>query len=211
MALALALASPGGTAGSALPAGTYRYVYYDGTRRVVTTTVVIERNDGTLTVKESSDAQGTSIDTSRKLDPATFTTLAYAVTTPGANETVGVSGTSATYRHLSKTTVLHAPAAGPSIVFAFFLGGFATLPAMIHTATVKTFNVYCICPYSGFDAKPSKIVPATEPRPAGVSPADAEAAFSIDGGVATIWYDPLTFVLHRLDLPGSKIRIVIQP
>jgi hypothetical protein len=81
---------------------------------------------------------------------------------------------------------------------------------MINATVAKSFNVYCIC-FTGFDVKTSASVPATAPHPAGVAASDAQAAFALDDGVMTFWYDPVTLVLHELDVPKGHFRIVLQP
>ena len=162
-----------------------------------------------MTIAESTSVQGTQIDTKRTIDPATFTTLAYAVTTAGPNETIDLSANSAAYHYKGKTTQLDAPAAAHRSSSISSSAG-SQRSALMHATTAKAFNVFCICPFTGFEVKASAIVPATEPRPAGVPATDAEAAFDLDDGIATIWYDPATFVLHELDVPSAKIRIVIQ-
>jgi hypothetical protein len=192
-----------------LPSGTYNYVIWVDGKPSGKSSIRIARAGGVLTVTESATLPDDTIDTVRTLDPATFSTLTYTSTSAGASDTIDIHGKSATWKSPLQTKNADQAIDGPSMVFDFLAGEYAAVPAMANATRAKAFNVYCIC-FTGFDVKVSTSVPATGSRPDGVSPSDAHIAFTLDDGVMTFWYDPVTFVLHELDVPKAHFRIVLQ-
>jgi len=182
-------------------------LYSDG-RPSGVSTIVVTRHNGTIRIAERTTLQGDVIDTTRTIDPSSFTTLDYAIGDHGWHAGIVISGETATYRGGAKATTLAAATTGPSIVFDFLVGEYVAIPAMIQAATTAAFNVYCVC-FSGFEVKTSQITPAITQRPAGIPGTDAAAAFVLDDGTATLWYDPVSFVLRELDVPKARIRIVL--
>ena len=207
-AAALTFASSDVASSAVLPPGTYHYTLYSDGKPAGKSTIVVKRLDGSLRIAETTTLQGDRIDTTRTIDPSTFSTIDYVLGAQGAQERIEIGGKGATNRSGANSKTLAPATPGPAIVFDFFVGEYVALPAMIHTATARAFNVYCLCFY-GFEVKTSAIVPATASRPAGVPATAAEAAFDLDDATCTLWYDPVTFVLFELDVPKPRIRIVL--
>ena len=207
---AVALASSAAAPGAVLPSGTYAYEIYSDGKPVAKSTIVIHNENGSLQITEATILQGDPVASTRTIDPATFATLKYTITVQGTEDTIDIPSNAATWRRASGDKTVPQAVAGPSIVFDFFAGPYAAIPAMLHATAAKAFNVYCIC-FTGFDVKPAPIVSATAAAPAGVSKTDVSAAFEFDDAVVTLWYDPVTFVLHAMDAPKAHFRIVLLP
>jgi hypothetical protein len=183
---AVVLASSAGTPSAVLPSGTYSYEIYSEGKPVAESTIVIHNETGSLQITEATLLQG---------DPVA--------------STIDIPSSAAIWRHGSESQTLPQAVAGPSIVFDFFAGPYAAIPAMLHATAAKAFNVYCLC-FTGFDVKPAPIVTATTAAPASPK-TDVSAAFEFDDAVVTLWYDPVTFVLRAMDAPKAQFRIVLQP
>jgi hypothetical protein len=207
---AVVLASSAGAPSAVLPSGTYSYEIYSEGKPVAKSTIVIHNVNGSLQITEATTIQDDPVATTRTIDPATFSTLQYVMTSEGSQDTIDIPANAAIWRKAAGDKTLSQVVAGPSIVFDFFAGPYAAIPAMLHATSAKAFNVYCIC-FTGFDVKPGTIAPATAAPPAGVPPKDVSAAFEFDDAVVTLWYDPVTFVLYAIDAPKAQFRIVQQP
>ncbi len=207
IALAAALAPP--AADAVLASGTYRYAIYSDNEPAGISTIVVTRKNGSIQIAERTSLQGEPINTTRTIDPSTFATLDYVVGTQGNEESIEISGKSATHHAGGKATTLSQATDGPSIVFDYLVGEYVALPAMIRAETTPAFNAYCVC-IAGFEVKPSALVPATAARPTGIPSGDAAVAFVLDDETATLWYDPVTLVTAELDVPGPKFKIVLE-
>ncbi len=174
-----------------------------------TSTISISRAGGLVKITEDAIVSDSPINTLRTLDPLTFSTLSYVVTTPGADERVDITDAGATHREDAKTTTFPRAVAGPSIALDFLAGPYVALPAMLGATTAGAFNAYCPC-FTGFIVTPATVVHPTEARPKDVPSSDAGAAIVLDGDAVTFWYDPGTFVLRELDVPSTRIKIVLQ-
>jgi hypothetical protein len=194
-----------------LPSGVYRYAFYLEEKQTATSVITVTRSNGALLITESTTAQDEPATTIRTLDPVTFTTRRYELVTKGPAATADVTATNATYRQGGDKppTTVAAKVGGPAIIFDFFAGAFIGLPAMVHGMHGSEFNAYCDC-FTGFDVKPATIVRTPAPRPPNVPATDAVAAFNLDDAVATVWYEPTTFVLRELDVPKPKLKIILQ-
>ena len=209
LSIAFAALTSGGASPAILPVGTHHYGIYDDGKRGGTSTIVVTRDKGSLRLTETMAFKDESapMQTTRMLDPETFTTLRYAVGGPGAHESVDVAPESATYHNGTSDTRLEAATAGPSAVGDYLVGVYVALPAMIHATTASAFSMYCIC-FGGFQVKSNVLVKATAARPAGAPAGDASLAFRSDDETVTLWYDPVSFVLHEMDVPDARIKIV---
>ncbi|MGC1379855.1 MAG: hypothetical protein WA814_02385 [Candidatus Baltobacteraceae bacterium] len=186
-----------------LPSGTYRYAVHSDGKTTATSTVTIAHDAMSVTVTETVDLQGETYRTTRRLDPATFSTISWS----GPDDAVTIGSKSATYRSTKTTTTLAAPVDGPAAVFDFLVAEFSTMPAMLHATGARQYNEYCVC-IGGFQAKAISVVTATAPRPATVQPSDVAIALNAEGETATLWYDPQMFVLRELDFPRDRISYV---
>jgi hypothetical protein len=195
---------------TALPSGTYHYTIYSDGKAAGKSTIVVSRSDGSIRVVENTALSGDPIQTQRTLDPFSFSTLTYSVTSQGSTDTIDIPGAQGTWKSGTQTKTLPQATHGPSMIFDFLTAEYIALPAMLRAGEATTFNVYCVC-FDGFEVKPAAFVPGTAPRPAGVTATDAVASFDFDDGISHMWYDPSTFVLHELDVPKPRIKIVMQP
>jgi hypothetical protein len=207
---AVALAAAGGPPGGVLPSGTYAYEIFSEGKPVAKSTIVIHNENGSLLITEATALQGDPVATTRTIDPSTFATLKWVMTTQGAEDTIEIASSAGVWRNGPQSKKLPQAVTGPSIVFDFFAGAYPLIPAMLHATGAKAFNVYCLC-FTGFDVEPAAVVSATAAAPAGVPKTDASAAFEYDDAVVTLWYDPVTFILHAMDAPKAQFRIVLQP
>ncbi len=194
---------------TALPSGTYQCTTYDQGNAVGHSSIDVTQVNGSVQIAESTSLSDEPIESTRLLDPSTFSTLAYTMTSQGASDTMDINAKAATQRDGANAKTLTPATVGPSIVFDFLVVEYVAMPAMIHAATNSAFNVYCVCFY-GFEVKPAAIVPATAPRPSAVPVTDSAAAFDFDDGIITLWYDPASFVLRELDNPKARFRTVLD-
>lgn len=199
------------TAPAVLPSGTYRYAVFADGKKTATSTVIVTHDSAAITVREtiafeesSAEQQPTS---TRTLDPTTFATQSWKRSAGAETETITVEPTRATLRSGSKSTTLAAPGAGPAAVFDFFVGEFATLPAMIHATSATHYTEYCAC-MDNFDVVSIAVGPASSPRPPEVLAADIAIGLTAKASTATLWYDPQTFILRRLDFPKDHIAYI---
>jgi hypothetical protein len=190
-----------------VPSGTYHYAVYSDGKVTASSTVVIVHETSSVTVKETIDLHGETVQTTRRLDPLTFATLFWSGYDDAHPDTITVASKSATYRHGGTTTTLAAQTDAPAAVFDFFVAEFSTLPAMIRMTVAARYNEYCVC-IGGFEAKAISTAPASAPRPTVARPDDAAIALAAEGETATLWYDPKTFILRELDFPHERISYV---
>jgi hypothetical protein len=207
--VAAALTLAAAAAPTVLPSGIYNYAIFDSGKPVGTSAISISRSGGSIRVAEDATLPDDRMETVRTLDPATFATQAYRVTTQGVTETLDVTERDATWHGTRKSETRARAADGPAVVFDFLTGMYAALPAMLDATRAKTFNVYCACFY-GFEAKAARVSSATEARPDGVPPEDAVVACDFDDGTIFVWYDPATFVARYVDVPKARFRFVLQ-
>jgi len=210
LAGALALAAGDAQTSAALPSGLYRYTMFEDGKAVALSVISVTRTETAVQIMESTTLSGDAVTTIRTFDPATFTTLRYETVALNAKSVVQVTPANATLTNAAKaTTTVVAKTAGPAMVFDYSAGPYIAMPAMLNATKASAMNIYCEC-FEGFDVKVATVVPVTMTRPSKVPARDQAAAFSLDDGIATLWYDPGTFILHQMDVPKVKISIVLQ-
>lgn len=199
------------TAPAVLPSGTYRYAVFADGKKTATSTVIVAHDPTVITVRETialeENSQEQQPTTTRTLDPATFATQSWERSGDDESSTITIEPMRATLRYGSKSKTLAAPAAGPAAVFDFFVGEFATLPAMLHATSATHYTEYCACG-DNFDVDSIAVVAASSPRPPEVLAGDAGIGLTARGATATLWYDPQTFILRRLDFPKDHITYI---
>lgn len=199
------------TAPAVLPSGTYRYAVFADGKQTATSTVIVTRDAAAITVHESIAFEESGAEqeptSTRTLDPATFATRSWQRSAGDESDTITVEPMRATVHSRSKSTTLEAPGAGPAAVFDFFVGEFATLPAMIHANSATHYTEYCAC-LDDFDVQSIAVGSVSSARPPRVLAGDEAIGLTAKNATATLWYDPQTFILRRLDFPKDKISYI---
>ncbi|MGC1380361.1 MAG: alpha/beta fold hydrolase [Candidatus Baltobacteraceae bacterium] len=205
-AAAIAAASP--ESQRAFPDGTYRYEMRLGGRPIGSSTMVVSRSGGILTVGESASLAGAALVTQRTIEEPAFSTISYR-TNAGGPVVVTVLGNEARLTHGESSTKISAAPSAPFFVSDNMAAGFAQIPATLHATGEQQLTMACVC--GTFLALPVHVLAGQDAaRPAGVPARDAVVAVSMEGATATLWYDPQTYVLDRLDLPSQAFAIVLQ-
>ena len=205
--LAVATSAPSPAPGL-LPTGTYQYQTTLGSQRVGSSTIVVSRSGGNVEVAESGGLLGQGLVSRRTLTAASFSTSSYAADADGKHLVVSFSGNEATLTVSGRSVTIAAPSNAPFLLSDNMAAGFALLPATLHVTGAKELTLACVC--GGFAALPVTVADETPERPAGVPAGDAVLAVRMQGVVATLWYNPATFVLDRFDLPSQQLSLVLQ-
>ena len=202
-----AIAASGIAAATQIPQGTYRYVMSAGGSAIGSSTIVVERGGGTVSIGESATMGGTSLISHRSLDATTFATLAYQADARGKHLVASFEGNSATLAQGSASASITAAPGAPFFVNDNMVAGFAQIPATLQATGAKQLTLACVC--AGFVSVAANVLQGTAPtRPAGVPADDDVVTISMEGTAASLWFDPKTAVLDRLDLPSQQFTIV---
>ena len=198
-----------GGAAAQIPQGTYRYAMSAGGSTIGSSTIVVERSGGTVSIGESATMGGTSLVSHRSLDATTFATLAYQADASGKHLVASFEGNSATLAQGTASASITAAPGAPFFVNDNMVAGFAQVPATLEVTAAKQLTLACVC--AGFVSVLANVLQAAAPaRPAGVPADDDVVTISMEGAVASLWFDPKTAVLDRLDLPSQQFTIVRQ-
>ena len=198
-----------GAAAAQIPQGTYRYAMSAGGSTIGSSTIVVERSGGTVSIGESATMGGTSLVSHRSLDATTFATLAYQADASGKHLVASFEGNSATLAQGTASASIAAAPGAPFFVNDNMVAGFAQVPATLEVTAAKQLTLACVC--AGFVSVLANVLQAAAPaRPAGVPADDDVVTISMEGAVASLWFDPKTAVLDRLDLPSQQFTIVRQ-
>lgn len=194
--VAIAAAQPGT---QILPEGTYRYGITIGGNSVGTSTIVIRRDGGVIAIGESASVAGTTLVSHRKIDEASFATLAYTVDFGRKHAAVAVSGNAATVTQDGVSTRFPATPDAPFVVGDNRVAGFAVMPAMLHVTGAKKLTLACVC--GGAFA----VIPVTVVRNR-----DGVVTTSMEGTPVVLNYDPRTYVLGRADVPSQEASMILR-
>ncbi len=189
-----------------LPDGTYRYSLSAGDRALGSSTIVIRRAPGTLTISESASVAGTVASTVHVFDLPALAASSFLVTSSGAHAAVTIDGTTATIVQGATSQKISAETGKPFVIFDNLVASFAQMPAALHGAT--SFTLACVC--SGkFLAVPGTVVESAAARPASVPAGDTLMAIAVAGVTTVIWYDPHTLVVDRAEVPAQSLVIAL--
>lgn len=194
--VAIAPAQPGT---KILPEGTYRYGITIGGNSVGTSTIVIRRDGGVIAIGESASVAGTTLVSNRKIDEASFATLAYTVDFGRKHAAVAVLRNAATVTQDGVSTRFPAPPDAPFVVGDNRVAGFAVMPAMLHVTGAKKLTLACVC--GGAFA----VIPVTVVRNR-----DGVVTTSMEGTSVVLNYDPRTYVLGRADVPSQEGSMILR-
>ena len=206
-----ALAGASAPPAAILAPGTYRFEVHSQGKTTGRSTVTIARDGDGVTVTESLLLLNgnTTVKSTRRLDPATYSTKSWLEQTADSTDIVEVTAKNASYHYEGSTTTADAPVPGaPATVYDFFPGGFAAVPAMIRATGVKKYNEYCACGAFGARAVEIVALPNDIARPAGVLAGDLAISIRVGPDTANLWYDPKTNVLREVDFGKGKLSYV---
>ncbi len=183
------------------PDGTYAYSLVQNGRAMGTSEVVFKTQWPTLTVQERATIGSLQVTTNTSLDAATLRELSYDGFSPQQGSfAVSFAGDVATLHSGSVMLPLKAVAGSPTLVVGDGLvSSYAILPALVHATGVKSFTLAAL---NGAKALPVMVGTAT-----GKYAGDAGMTVTFGGATATLWYDPATYVLDRVDNPTSGVQI----
>ena len=220
---AVVAAGPSGTVTPAAPAasampplGTYTYSVQRSGSELGTSTVTIQRADIGLTVHEDQTLQGgysykiDEIFDASTLAPRAYTGV-YGLGTSSTTVRVAVdaSGATVTFDATSGTAPFPNPRGVKQTYIAegTLMSGYVLLPAQLHATKASQFAlvsprsvVQMICTV---DPHPSATRPVGVPANDVVLSITAKQSFDV-------WYDPATFVVHALSVPGQQVLITFK-
>ncbi len=182
-----------------LPEGTYRYDVTIGGNSVGTSTIVIRHAGGVIAIGESASVAGATLVSNRKIDEASFATLAYTVDFGHKHAAVAVLGNAATVIQDGVSTKFSAPPDAPFVVGDNRVAGFAVMPATLHGTGAKKLTLACVCG-GGFMVIPVIVA----------SNRDGVVTTSIEGTSVVLHYDPRTYVLGRADVPSQEASMILR-
>ncbi len=196
-------------AGGMLPNGTYHYEIRLGSGAIGSSTILVRRAAGSVEIDENGELLGQSLASRRSLAATTLRTLSYSGEAGGKHFNVSIEGDQASL--LAGTLIKRISAApdAPWVVNENMVAGFAQMPAMVQEMGEKRFTLACICG-GGFSAVPVVATAAAMVRPVDVPDGDASATLMMAGVGATLWFDPHTYVLDRLEIPSKSFSVVLQ-
>ncbi|MBV9719166.1 MAG: alpha/beta fold hydrolase [Candidatus Eremiobacteraeota bacterium] len=182
----------------ALPDGTYRYdVTVDG-RSVGESTIVIQRNGGTITMGESASVGGVALVSHRTLDESTFATLGYVVDIGATHAGVTFLGNQATLTQAGAHARIFAAPGAPFFVNDNMVGGFAQVPATLHASSTNKLTLACVA-CGGFVAI----------RLDATNESSGNVTLRIKGIAVALHFDPHTYVLARADVPAQHATFTL--
>ncbi|MBV8726765.1 MAG: hypothetical protein JO233_03185 [Candidatus Eremiobacteraeota bacterium] len=186
-----------------LPNGIYTYGILERGKQLATSTIVVSRVNGALTIEEHASPMEPGEKTLRTLDPSTLVTRSYTTGVPERTvATVTVSGNNAVLQDGTSTTRFVAGRGAPFAVSDLVVGFWFHLPATLHAAHARTLTLISL----GFATKvgPLTASAGTAVRPSRAPKHDAAISVTGDGATGTLWYDPQTFVLDEFDVPTRQ-------
>ena len=205
---ALAVAPSCAGAATILPNGTYVYEIAENGKGEATSTIVVARTPGEIVVTEHSSPMEAGEITRRSYDAATLAAHTFDNAVDGhAYTTVNVDGTTAVLVQGGRKSTLTAPAGAPFAVFDANVSSVFQLPAMLHALPAHRLTL------ANLSLRTSTMelsaVPATAPPPARVPAGDAGIEVRLDEKPATLWYDPVSYVLDEFDVPAQRMSFVL--
>jgi hypothetical protein len=202
-AAVMLLTGAGRSEAKPLPDGLYHYVVIDSGKPAGTSTIHVSRSNDAIVIEERASPMEEGESSRRELDPATFAVRSYR---DGSAQlpfvTLTIDGESATLRRGTSTATLQALPGAPFVVFDYYVGSFFGLAAVLHAAQPSTMSFLDV---AGGKVEPMAVSPSIAERPDGIPATDASTAVTIEEKIATLWYDPQTFVLDEMDAPAARI------
>ncbi|MBV9736556.1 MAG: hypothetical protein JO177_00180 [Candidatus Eremiobacteraeota bacterium] len=186
-----------------LPNGSYTYAILERGKQLATSTIVVSRANGALTIEEHASPMEPSEKTIRTLDASTLVTRSYTTGVPERTvASVTVSGDNAVVQDGTSTMRFVAARGAPFAVSDLVVGFWFHLPATLHAARTQKLTVISL----GFATKvgPLTASTSTAARPSRVPKRDSALSVTGEGATGTLWYDPQTFVLDEFDVPGHQ-------
>ncbi len=202
------------SAAVAPPVGTYRYEALIDRKSVGSTSVTVTAAPpGTKLVESStSHLQGTDTKTNSTmlLDPSLVPvgyTSSYRQQDDSMQASVSFDGRSATITAGSDQRTIQMGGSSKSFIILdnATMSGFLMLPAQMKAW--KDADATALVPGLGSRAFVSVLRDVVSQRPSGVPAGDV--SLSCQGEVPFVeWYDPTTFVVDEVDIPGENLRII---
>jgi hypothetical protein len=211
-ALLTAAACLSARSATVLPSGTYAYEVRDGqaVKPPGTITITISRDAAGIAVRDDANLDGTPTSAIRRLDPASFSVISFQVVGE-TDPAITISSDGARFRGRDGKIATLAPRVlnVPSIASDFSPSAFALVPAILHASGRTKINQYG---YAFMTGEPTagyiKAVPSSAQRPQGAAASDVSIGIQDDnGGVMTLWYDPVTFVVSVVEAGTLTIRL----
>jgi len=188
-----------------LPNGIYTYAIIERGQQVSTSTLVVNRAHGELSVDEHAAPMEPSETAVRVLDPSTSQLRSYVAGVPAHQvAAVTVSGATARVRYGTSTIRVSAVPGAPFVLADVFVGLWFQLPAMLRVTKAQRLTSITL----GFAAPHQALLtvsPGTSRKPQRASKDDIAITVTAEGASSTLWYDPKTFVMDEFDTPGAEI------
>lgn len=195
-------------AATIVPNGTYTYEIAERGKAEATSTIVVTRTPSEIVVTEHSSPMEAAEITRRTFDAATFVARTYANEVSGhAYTTVTIDGNTGVLEQGGRKTTFSAPADAPLAVFDANVASAFQLPALLHA--VPSHRATLISLFFGTSTIVLTAAPSTAARPPRVPAADVATDVSVDGKPATLWYDPVSYVLDEFDIPAVGFAFVL--
>jgi alpha-beta hydrolase superfamily lysophospholipase len=196
------------------PDATYSYTIDLAGAPIANSTVAIASRAGDIVVTEnaSSSMPHFTAATTTTYDAATLHVIGYradfalprgaqhtdVTMKPGAF-TVTVPGQS--------VDIAADPSAPLELIGDNLCGTTALVPAVLHATGARTFTLAVL---AGGKAIVATVVPGDAPeRPAHVPASDAHLTLELAGLREIYWYDPVTFVVHEVDVPAQQASFTL--